>query len=403
MTQQTTAPRLDRRLGEFAFPQTDKVIVGADTLSRLPDEVDRLGCSRVFVVTGNSIATRTPLLVQVQKLLGGRYAGAYTGCQQHAPSRTVLAAAQAAEGAQADLIIGLGGGSPIDTARACARMLAQETPPSAVAAGEFFPSLSRPLRRSPAATITISTTLSAADFSSGGGITDERDRSKFVGYGDPRLAPRVIFLDPLVTLHTPMPLWMASGMRAVDHAVESLYSRLPHPVVHLLGKEALRLLTTALPRTADDPSDVEARAQCQLGCWLSFFSPASLMIGPSHALGHQLGSRCDVPHGVTSSILLPHVMRFLAPDLADRMLPIAEAVGVETAGLEPLAAALAAADAVADLVKRLGLPGRLQDAGVAESDLEPIAGKAFAEGGAHGTPRAFNDAGDLMHILRQAW
>ena len=359
--QQTLAPYLRRKPGEFSFPLTEKVIFGAGTVERLADEVERLGRRRVFVLTGNSIATKTPLLTRVQEILGSSFAGAYTGIRQHAPSQTVLEAARRAEAAHADVVIGLGGGSPIDAARGCARLLAQATLPSAIPDDEFFAYLSRPMVQEPIPNISISTTLSAADFSSGGGITDEAKRFKFVGYGDPRLTTKVIFLDPEVTLYTPPPeLWSASGMRAVDHAVESLYSRLPHPVTNLIATKALSLLFTYLPACAEEPADVEVRAQCQLGCWYSFFSPPSVMLGPSHALGHQLGSRCDVPHGVTSCIFLPRVMRFLAPAIAERMVPIAASLGVDTRALTAEESALAAADAVAALVERLGLPSRLR-------------------------------------------
>ena len=339
----------------------------------------------------------------MQEILGPAFAGGYTGIRQHAPSRTVLEAARAAEAAGADVMVSLGGGSPIDAARACARMLAQETPPSAVPDDRFFEFLSRPMLGEPIPNISISTTLSAADFSAGGGITDEVKRFKFVGYGAPSLTTKVIFLDPEVTLYTPPDLWSASGMRAVDHAVESLYSRLPHPVTDLLATRAIELLFTNLPRTADDPSDIEARAQCQLGCWFSFFSPPSVMLGPSHSLGHQLGSRCDVPHGVTSCIFVPHVIRFLAPTLAERIVPIAQAMGVDTRGKSAEESAFAAADAVTALVKRLGLPTRLRDVGAPEDDLEPIASAAFAEGGTQGTARVISGPDELMGILRQAW
>jgi alcohol dehydrogenase class IV len=174
-------------------------------------------------------------------------------------------------------------------------------------------------------------------------------------------------------------------------------------VTDLIAGRALELLFTCLPRCAEDPTDVDARARCQLGCWFSFFSPPSVMLGPSHSLGHQLGSRCDVPHGVTSCIFLPRVMRFLAPALAERMVPIAQAIGVDTTGKTPEESALAAADAVAAMVRRLGLPGRLRDVGATEADLEPIAEAAFAEGGTQGTARAIGSVEELMGILREAW
>lgn len=401
--QQTLAPYLRRRPGEFSFPLTEKVIFGPGTIERLSDEIERLDCRRVFVLTGNSIATKTPLLARVEEILGSTFAGAYTGIRQHAPSQTVLEAARRAETAHADVVIGLGGGSPIDAARACARMLAQATPPSGIPDGEFFTYLSQPMVKEPIPNLSISTTLSAADFSAGGGITDEVNRTKFVGYGDPRLTTKIIFLDPEVTLYTPAELWSASGMRAIDHAVESLYSRLPHPVTDLIATRALNLLFTYLPACLEEPKDVESRGQCQLGCWFSFFSPPSVMLGPSHALGHQLGSRCDVPHGVTSCIFLPAVMRFLAPALAERMVPIAAALGVDTQSRTAEESALAAADAVAALVERLGLPSRLRDVGVTEADLEPIAQAAFAEGGMQGTARAISSADELMGILHDAW
>lgn len=365
--------------GTFQFLPVDRVRFGPGCLRQLGAELDRIGLRRVLVITGTSIATRTDLLWYVEQALGPRHAASYSGARQHVPAATVEEALELARLAGIDCLVSLGGGSPIDTAKAVAHRLAQERPDS-----------------TPPVHLAIPTTLSASEFTHFYGITDETTRVK-TGAGDHRLAPRVVFLDAEVTLLTPRDLWLATGIKALDHAVEAFLSPAHQPVTDALALEAVRLLFRYLPITADNPSDLTARQQCQIAAWMSVFSPASVRGSLSHALGHQIGARCDVPHGVTSCITLPHVLRFVEPATGARQRMLLSAMTGDEA---PPASA---AEAIEHLLGRLGLPRRLRDVGVPEGEIEVIAHAAFPEAQARAGMRAVESPEEIAALLRMMW
>src|SRR5207253_6496160 len=156
--------------------------------------------------------------------------------------------------------------------------------------------------------------------------------------------PRAVILDAQLTLHTPLELWLSTGIRAVDHAVETLLAPGSHPFPDTLALDALVRLRSSLVATRAEPDDLAARTQSQLGAWFSFTLPGPAAAGLSHTLAKRIGSRHGIPHGVTSCVLLAHVMRYLAPRSAAAQARIAAALDVSDAY---------AADAVADLIQRL--------------------------------------------------
>src|ERR671923_1301507 len=167
-------------------------------------------------------------------------------------------------------------------------------------------------------------------------------------------------------------------MRAVDHAVERLYSPRHNPLSDTLCQQALRYLFHHLPRATHDPQDLDARLHCQLGAWMSILGFASVRTGISHAIGHQLGGHCHVPHGQTSCVMLPHAMEFNLPAAAERLALVAKAAGVDTRRLTTEQAARAAIEVVRTLVSSLGCPTRLRDVGVQQGDF-PLLAEAVME------------------------
>src|SRR5260221_2693109 len=166
---------------------------------------------------------------------------------------------------------------------------------------------------------------------------------------------------------------LTTGIRSVDHAVETLLAPGTHPLPDTLALDALRRLRASLLATRTDPTDLAARNESQLGAWFSFTLPGSAAAGLSHTLGKRIGSRHGIPHGVSSCLLLPHVMRYLAPRTGPAQARIAEALGVDVREMPEDQAAQCAADAVADLIARLDLPNHLAAYGLSEADLESAA------------------------------
>jgi maleylacetate reductase len=329
------------RSGTHTFLQTTRVHFGANALEKLEGEARPH--DRAFVITGRSLKEKTGLISRVEALLGGRHAGTFAGIGQHTPGGAVERAAVEAETAAADLLVSVGGGSVIDGTKAVARELGY---PQQVA---------------------IPTTLSGAEWASRAGVTDERSGRKR-GFADPKTVPRVVVLDPEATIFTPEKLWLSTGIRALDHAVEGFLFGGDHPITDVTGLEGARRLMEYLPLSKREPEELEARLELQLAAWLSYFGPANTPMGLSHELGRRIGASYEVPHGITSCIILAPSLRVVKRRVQDeRWSRLSEALDGEPP------------ERVSSLVEELGLPGRLREVGVSEKDLEEIA-KEYGDG-----------------------
>lgn len=321
------------RRGTHTFLRTERVHFGAGSLQEIREEAR--SADRAFLVTGRTLSEETGLVRRVEELLGERHAGTFARMGQHTPGSAVERAAEAARGA--DLLVSLGGGSVIDGTKAVARELGY---PRHVA---------------------VPTTLSGAEWAHRVGVTDEAAGRK-AGFRDERAVPPVVVLDPEATVHTPERLWLSTGIRALDHAVEGVLYGGEHPVTDVTGLEGARRLVRCLPRSKREPEDLEVRAQLQVAAWLAYFGPANTPMGLSHELGRRLGASYGIPHGITSCMTLaPSLERMRGRVRADRWEALREALGGDPA------------ERVAGLVEELGLPSRLREFGVPEGDLEKIA------------------------------
>jgi alcohol dehydrogenase class IV len=344
---------------EFQFPRLERVISGVNVIDSLVAEIDRRLLTRVVVVTGRTLGA-SALLKRITDPLGARCVLVFTDAKQHVPSRTVVELALAIDQRHADCVISFGGGSPIDTVKAAIHTLLTAGGHS----GDDGP-----------VHIAIPTTLSAGEFTAVLGITDEQTRVKRA-VSDPRLVPRTVYTDPTVTLETPPWLWAASGVRALDHAVETIYASRQHPLGQAAAARGLSMLLEHLPGSlsASGAEQLEHRLQCQMGAWLAVFGIGNAGLGLSHALGHQIGPRWNVAHGVTSCITLPHAMRFMATVAPERFAPIAQAFGMPFDSGNATATALECADRMARFIGQFELPQRLRDVQVPAAEIPEVAG-----------------------------
>ena len=162
-----------------------------------------------------------------------------------------------------------------------------------------------------------------------------------------------------------------------------------------MSLQALRLLSIGLPAVKQDPADLEARLNCQLGAWMSIMgSQNGVNKGASHGIGHVLGGTAHVPHGYTSCVMLPHVLRFNEPVNATRQKWVSEALGHPTES---------AADAVATLIASLGLPATLRDVGVKPDQLDEIAANSMHDRWVHTNPRKIDGPPVVRELLDAAW
>ena len=315
--------------------------------------------SKAFIITGSSLAFKTPLIQQVEKLLGSKHhAGTFSNIKQFAPVGLLDEATDIVQtDSSIDTIISIGGGSPIDSAKVISYKTNEKT--------------NKYLYH-----ITIPTTLSAAECTMDAGYTGEDGKKTRVG--GPGLVPNVIIYDSSFALETPQKLWLSTGIRSLDHAVELLY----HPnaaevPAKTLVLSAIEGLFTYLPKSKAEPKNEEYITRLQLASFSSLFPIGLNMgggLGLSHAIGYALGSPYGIPHGITSCISLAGVVRLKAQNPNDaaqiaRALPF---IGRSRSGDDEKDAA-EVGDAIESLVKSLGLESRLQDYNVGSDQVHTVA------------------------------
>jgi maleylacetate reductase len=319
--------------GRVVFGEMDQVVFGRPAAEVVAEEARQLEAERVFLMASGTLNRTTDEVAKVRRALGNRFAGLFDRMPPHTPRRAVIEAAAAAREAGADMIATIGGGSVTDAVKAVRLCLANDIR-TAEALDQYRPvkgsddALGPPPCNAPAVPqVTVPTTLSAGEFSAIAGVTDERSRVKEL-FRHPRIIPRAVVLDPAVTVHTPEWLWLSTGIRAVDHCVEGICSGEANPYADAQALHGLALLCRGLPRVKADPGDLAARLDCQIGSWLSMGPlAAGVPMGASHGIGYVLGAVFDIPHGHTSCIMLPAVMRWNKPANAERQALVAAAMG----------------------------------------------------------------------------
>ena len=385
--------------GKYDFIQQERVIYGrpaADALSQIAEE---LGARRLFVVASKTLNRRTDVITSLRTSLGDRVVGVYDETEEHSPRASVLETARAIEASQADLIITVGGGSPIDTVKVAQIVLAENIK-TIDQLGDYRVTMNPdgswkipPCKPSPVRQIIVPTTLSAAEFSNIGGCTDRARQVKDMYVGK-FICAQMVVLDPALTVHTPEWLWLSTGIRAVDHAVESICSRTPNPFVAATCAEGLRMLRESLPANRAMPADLDMRLQSQLGVWLASTGMGRVEWGASHGIGHQLGAVAGVAHGHTSCVMLPSVMRFNRDAVEAPLRRIAQAFDQPQAD---------AADLVQDLIRSLGLPTTLREVKVEREQFDRIAASAMQSPMVLANPRPISHPDQVKEILDMAF
>ncbi|MFT4563627.1 MAG: maleylacetate reductase [Gammaproteobacteria bacterium] len=394
--------------GAFTFLPIEDVHYGAGALSSLEANLAKHNIKRALLITGNTLATKTNLVDKVVAASGGRIAKVFHETTQHVHRGSVINAIESARSIDADGIISFGGGTPNDTGKAVLLGLAEDIRET----GDFdryrvrfeYPSTVEvpPVNGTALPMIAISTTLSGGEFTHFAGVTDSERKVKDL-YIDKKLAARAVYLDPELTLETPDWLWLSTGMRSVDHCIEALCSINAHPFTDALASQALNMLSRYLRECKADPSDLVARTNAHLAAWMSVCGLANVNVGLSHGIGHQLGARNDVPHGVTSCVMMPSTMEFNRDYVGNRQVWIAEAMGCDVRGLDTATASALSSDAVRTLVSDLELPSRLRDVGVDVDDFAAIAKDALEDLVVATNPRPVGSLEDVIEVLHHAW
>ncbi|MAA75477.1 MAG: alcohol dehydrogenase [Salinisphaeraceae bacterium] len=387
--------------GILNFQAQDRVVYGQPSGEAVAALARDYGAQRVFLVTSRS-GEQGAITRDIQTALGQRFAGAYHGCQPHSPRECVMEGAQAAAGA--DLLVALGGGSAIDAAKVMQLALwqgldntdaleryhsGQITDPNSVLPANG---------KAPIRCVAVPTTLSGAEFTSFAGVTETASGSKQV-FAHPLFVPRAVVYDPGAAVSTPAWVLLSTGIRAVDHCVETFCSSGATPYSDAAAAHGLRLLYRGLPRLKNSPNDLANLLECQLAAWLAISGPAAgVPVGISHAIGRVLGGAFGVPHGRTSCLLLPAALRWNAEDpiCAERQQNLLQAASLPGDCL---------ADTIESLIRELSEPTRLSEVGIGRDQFQRLAELALGMVGqpsTAGNPRPVNRAEDIEAVLEYA-
>jgi alcohol dehydrogenase class IV len=334
-----------------------RVVFGAGALAKLPEELQRLGATRALVL---STPEQKASADEVAKALGADCAGTYDRAAMHVPIEIAEDARRVARELGADACVTVGGGSTTGLGKA-------------IALTSMLPILAVP------------TTYAGSEMTPIYGITE--GGAKKTGR-DARVLPKAVIYDPTLTLSLPPGLSAASGMNAIAHAVEALYSQEGNPILSIMAEEGIRALAVALPQILEEPKELNARSDALYGAWLCGIVLGSAGMALHHKLCHVLGGSFNLPHAETHSIVLPHAVRY-NQSAADAMRRIERAIG-----------AADAATGIFDLEKRLGLPLRLADIGMKEVDLERAA--RIATEAPYPNPRKVEYA-PVLELLQNAY
>ena len=373
--------------GRVVFSRMDEVVFGKPAAEAVSELVSRYGAQRVFLMASGTLDRETDEVEKLRRSLGNKCVGTFARMPAHSPRSAVIAAAEQAREARADLIVTLGGGSITDGAKAVQLCLANDIrTPADMDRIRGQSDVKPPTVRQ----ISIPTTLSAGEFSAIAGVTNEETKVKEM-FRHPLTIPQAVILDPEVTRHTPMWLLLSTGIRAVDHCVEGVCSNESTEYSNASSLHGLSLLARGLPRVKADPSNMAARLDCQTGSWLSMAGiAAGVPMGASHGIGYVLGGGFGVPHGYTSCVMLPAVMRWNKSANAERQALVAEAMGQP--GKD-------AGDVLDAFIRGLGMPRSLQDVRVGPEHFDAIAEQAMRTPWVPRNPRRIDGPAQVREIL----
>ncbi|GAB4142777.1 MAG: iron-containing alcohol dehydrogenase [Sphingomonadales bacterium] len=385
--------------GEINGTGLERVIYGKPAAEAIAEEAAGRDARRVFLLVSQHLDSKTDEIATIRAALGDRWAASHHGIRPHVPQSDIVTAAAKARAVDADLIVTIGGGSVTDAGKILPICLQHDVTDvdrlySLRIQYDEQGRVQPPLFDPPAVrTIAVPTTLSGGEFNPLAGATQDGGHKKH-GYKHRLLAPVTVVLDPRLARHTPEWLWLSTGVRAVDHAVETLVSTHSNSYYAGIAESALGLLAQGLTRVKAEPEDWQARLDCQFGVWQSMVPMiGGVPMGASHAIGHILGAVCHVPHGYTSCVMAPFVQDWNATVAREGQARISRAFG------QPDRPAAAVLD---DFIAGLGLPRRLRDVGVEERHLPIIAENTLHDIWGKTNPRPLTSAQDVMRILQAA-
>lgn len=382
---------------EHTNPAT-RILSGPDAADRLPEVLDGLGAGRALLVCSGTVH-RGPQRQLVAGALGERVVATFADVAANGGLAGLAGGAARLKDVDADVVVSVGGGATIDSAKCIALLAATDGDLDAHRLGPGR--TPRPVPPTVPHVAMPTTAGSSSEIMPWAGIRNEQTREKML-FRDSALTPAVAVLDPRLVVPTPDWLTASSGITALARAVETIYSASRQPIAEALALRSLRLMASALPRAVSNGEDLRARADTQIAATISGIAADNAMVSLVHAVGHVLGGRVALQHGVAHGILLPAAARrFLTVIGPDQHL-VAQALGVGTVGLGDDEAGRRAAESLEQLIGGLPIPHRLGEVGIEEADLDDIAAETVRDPMFAHVPSPMSRE-DVREVLAEAW
>lgn len=387
---------------------------GERALDNLPTEVDRpRTANRAFVICGKSVATQTDLLERIRAVLGERYTGAFTAMDKDSTWPAVKAGVEAAKAADASVLIAVGGGSVIVGTRVVAILLAESGDPFELMTQypKGKPAFSPRLTAPKPPIINVLTTPTSAMNRGGSGLKNE-DLDHRMEYYDPKTRPAAIFWDSDALLTAPVELIRSTASTTFSSALRVLGADM-NPLVEADRRQAFRLVRNALPRLMREPENAQLRIDLCAAAFLENRAadddqsrrrerdPTS---GYAYALATALHIRYPgVWQGESTTSVVPTVTRLTPPEELVRAERIAAALGVWRDGMDSVAAAEATADELERTYRDIGMPVRVSELNIPESDLPLLANDTLKNFNANPGERSDEYVEGMLNLLRASW
>lgn len=378
------------------FQPRTRLVFGCGSVARLGELARELKGTRVLVVSDPGVVAAGHFQRGLDALRAtGLEVKSFHGVRENPSTTEVAAGLDMAREFRPDLLVGLGGGSSMDCAKginflfSCGGRM-EDYWGVGKATADMLPMIAVPT--------TSGTGSEAQSFA----LISQAETHVKMACGDPRAACRIALLDPELTLTQPPSVTALTGIDAVSHAIESYVTRKRNPLSVCYSREAWQLLSEGFPRVLDNPQDIEARSQMQLGAFFAGLAIETSMLGAAHALANPLTARYKVSHGQSVGMMLPHVIRFNGEETAKWYaqlysdIPNAQAVGSHAEAVELLSAY------VTDLLRQAKLSTTLRECQVSEQSIDDLAGDATKQWTGSFNPRTLSQA-DFAELYRRAW
>lgn len=377
----------------FNYFGPTKIVFGVDTSKDVEIEMNTLGGTKAVVVTDQGIIN-AGLTEGITKTLGDKCVGIFSDIPQDTGVDVVDSGAEFAQKNGADIVISVGGGSVIDTAKGMCILITEGGSLRDFNGIQLLSRLQTPH-------IVIPTTAGTGSEVTNAAVIMDKEMGQKRLLVENFNVPRLAILDPKMTEKLPKLLTAGTGMDAMTHAVEALHS-IPHePITDALAIHAIRLLARYLPVCTQNGSDLVARGQVQIAATMAGWAFGNAMVGIVHAMAHSIGAIAHVPHGVGNGILLADCMEYNLEESADAYAMVAEAFGVREKGMNDMDAAKAAIDAMRAFIKKIGHPQKLSEMGVKKEDIEKAAELSLSDGAIVNNPRFVLDSTEVLDIFNK--